>query len=81
MNRTATWMVLSLGAALTGLGVAGAGAAHADVGPVVAAPHPASVNVQLSADVPYLEGPMQLNIPQEFHGLYDSADSGSWWDS
>lgn len=80
MKRTATWRVLTMGAALTGLGVAGAGAAHAGAGPAVAAP-PASVNVQLSTDVPYIEGPMQLDIPKEFDSLYDSVDSGSWWDS
>ncbi|MGV0714641.1 hypothetical protein ABQE93_04460 [Mycolicibacterium sp. XJ662] len=81
MKRTATWKVLTMGAALTGLGVAGAGAAHADAGPATLAAHPAGVNVQLSADVPQIEGPVQLNIPQEFYGLYDSVDSGSYWDS
>ncbi|MGV0644095.1 hypothetical protein [Mycolicibacterium sp. XJ879] len=81
MKRTATWKVLTMGAALTGLGVAGAGAAHADAGPAALAAHPADVNVQLTAAVPQIEGPVQLNIPQEFHGLYDSVDSGSYWDS
>ncbi|BBY81131.1 hypothetical protein MPUL_22890 [Mycolicibacterium pulveris] len=71
--------MLTVGAALTGLGVAGAGAAHADVEPTALAAHPA--NIQLSVDVPQIEGPVQLNIPQEFHGLYDSVDSGSYWDS
>ncbi|MGE2727063.1 hypothetical protein [Mycolicibacterium pulveris] len=81
MKRTATWKVLTMGAALTGLGVAGAGAAHADAGPAPLATNSAGVNVQLSADVPQIEGPVQLNIPQQFHGIYDSPDSGSWWDS
>lgn len=55
MNRPATWKVVTIGAALTGLGVVGAGAANASPD---AAPAPASVTVQAplpAFDLPHFD--------------------------
>lgn len=45
MNRPATWKVVTLGAALTGLGIVGAGTAAAATAP---APAPASLEASLN---------------------------------
>lgn len=50
MERPASWKVLTLGAALTGLSVAGAGAAQADSGSSGTAP--ASVSAATDLNVP-----------------------------
>jgi hypothetical protein len=49
VERPASWKVLTVGAALTGLSVAGTGAAQADSGPSDAAPASVSAATDLNA--------------------------------
>lgn len=79
MERPATWKVVTVGAALTGLSVLGAGAANAATGPAPAAP--ASVTAGTAVDVP-LGWPFDDYIDpwvRDYDSFY--GFSGGSWDS
>ncbi|WP_102141399.1 hypothetical protein [Mycobacterium hubeiense] len=85
MQRLAIWKVLTIGAAFTGLGIAGAGAAAADTG---LAAHPTATGI--STDWPFddvlddLDEVVRLPsvIPGGFVGLGDDWDDDwdDWYD-
>ncbi|MGV0836756.1 hypothetical protein [Mycolicibacterium thermoresistibile] len=80
MTRPATWKVVTVGAALTGLGVLGAGAAHGATEPV-----PASVGPVVEAPVVDWATAFDADSPDaSFFAMDDSWDDSfddSWDDS
>ena len=92
MGHPATWKIVTLGAALTGLGVAGAGTAHAHSGPtpgvqplsVTAAS--AAFSTDVSFDSPFdLDDVIRLPYDVAHHvgwplnGMYDTSWD-TWYD-
>jgi hypothetical protein len=71
----ATWKVLTLGAALTGLGVAGAGVALADERAQPAAPQPITVSVADPAGAPLAAGLSPESADSPFESPVDSPES------
>jgi hypothetical protein len=70
-----TWKVLTLGAALTGLGVAGAGVAAAEEGVPLAAPQPVSVSAADAAGAPLVGDPSPESADSPFESPVDSPES------
>ena len=70
-----TWKVLTLGAALTGLGVAGAGVAAAEEGIPLAAPQPVSVSAADAAGAPLVGDPSPESADSPFESPVDSPES------
>ncbi len=66
MERPATWKVVTLGAALTGLGIVGAGTATAASAPVT---QPASISAGAAFDAPLFPR-IDFDVP----GIDDSFD-------
>jgi hypothetical protein len=71
MNRPATWKVVTVGAALTGLGMVGAGTAAAATVPVVA---PTAITAPLYIDA------VTGDVPASFVALDDDWTETYWDD-
>jgi hypothetical protein len=70
-----TWKVLTVGAALTGLGIAGAGIAAADEGVRAAAPQPISVSAADPAGAPLAGDLSPESADSPFESPVDSPES------
>jgi hypothetical protein len=70
-----TWKVLTLGAALTGLGVAGAGIAAAEEGALVPAVQPISVPAADGTGAPLVADPSPESADSPFESPADSPES------
>jgi len=70
-----SWKILTLGAALTGLGVAGVGVAAADEGTLSTAPQPISVSAADGAGAPLAADLSPESADSPFESPVDSAES------
>lgn len=76
MQRRETWKVVTLGVALTGLGITGVGVAHAD-GPSTA-PEPAAISVEAPAAVDDAVPAMDDSFDDTY---WDDSHGDNSWDN